>query len=148
MSGEMCHLLLHTLVADTTQLYRFNKDQSGKRSSTNLQNVRHCSIITHSKWASFPSVSLCLFLLWSSWVRSTAVMLWADTQLFKATCKIQTFRSTDGATKRCVFPKLVTELKFILFKAKPTPVDHVVNSVALPATMFKHLKVNIKQTSI
>lgn len=41
---------------------------------------------------------------------------------------------------------IYVEFKFILFKTKPTSV--VVKSIALPATMFKHLKVNIKQTSI
>lgn len=61
--GEMCHLLLHPLVADTTQLYRFNKGQSGKRSSTKLQNVRHCGIITHRvNGLLFPASPFCLFL--------------------------------------------------------------------------------------
>lgn len=59
------------LISDATCLCRFNKDQSAQGSSTNLPNVTHCGIITHSKWASLPSVSLleCVFFFCrpSSW---------------------------------------------------------------------------------
>lgn len=34
-----------------------------REAGENLQNVRHCSIITHSNWASFSSVSPFLFLV-------------------------------------------------------------------------------------
>ena len=46
---------------------------------------------------------------------------------------------------------LLNWIQLISFKTKaktPLQVDRVVESIAPPATMFKHLNVNIKQTSI
>lgn len=108
------------------------------------------------------------FLLWSSWVPCTAVMLGTDMQLFKAACKAQALGSTNGATNWClssscssflgtIWLKFTTvnlcRTQVIPFKAqaaKPTTVDcfcFAVKSEALPATML-HLKVNIKQFNI
>lgn len=63
-------------VADITPLYRFNKDQSDQRSSRKLWNVTHCSIITHSKWASFSCYPLCLFVILSGPVHSSDPANW------------------------------------------------------------------------
>lgn len=111
-----CCILLLQIQHSSIGLIRISLErkalQTSKMSDTAVSSLTVNGLL-------FPSVSLCLFLLWSSWVRSTAVMLWADMQLFKAACKIQTFRSTDGATNQCVFPKSVTELNLCRIQVYP-----------------------------
>lgn len=40
----MCHLLLRALVADTTQLCRFNKDQSGEREALQTSKMSDTAV--------------------------------------------------------------------------------------------------------